>query len=780
MRRDRHPLLVHLLAAAALPSLALAQVPDVSARAAKLLQQMTVEEKAGQMMQYFHLTPDSTQTEAMAAKGEVGSFLFVTDPKLRNRLQRAAVERSRLHIPLMFGFDVIHGWKTIFPVPLAMAASWDPALVEQAQAVAAKEARASGIEWTFAPMVDIARDARWGRMVEGAGEDPFLGSAMAKAQVRGFQGDHIGAPDRLISTVKHFAAYGAAEGGRDYDATYVPDTQLWNVYFKPYKAALDAGAGSVMSAYQDLNDVPATGSTFLLREVLRDIWGFKGFVVSDANAVFNLTTHGFARDRADAAVRGVKAGVNMEMGFPETKIPANSSYGNKEAVNIPGMHSYDVELPALVKSGALNVAELDALVLPLLEAKLRMGLFEHPYVDEAAAERVHGLPAHRELARKAAQQGLVLLKNERDLLPLSKDIRSVAVIGTLADSPKDIQGSWVFQGKDQDAVTVLQGLKTKLPKAQITFVRGAEIGRPFPSSVDPMPPSPAQSEAQLQEQIDAAVEAAKKSDVAVLVLGERKDMSGEAASRASITLPGAQQRMLEAVAATGKPVVVVLLNARPLDITWASTHVGAILEAWYPGAEGGNAIADALVGDCNPGGKLPITWPRSAGQAPLYYAHNLTHQPDTARDFKSRYWDESSTPLFPFGYGLSYTRFAYTNLKLDREQVATDGRVQASIEVQNVGARAGDEVVQLYLHQQAGSASRPVRELKGFQRVSLQPGEKRTVTFNIGPDERTYWSPQTRGWVLEPERFDVWVGGDATASAHAMFSVTAPVSIKHP
>ena len=747
---------------------------QVDQRVTKLLQQMTVEEKAGQMMQYFHFLPDTSSAEEKARKGTAGSFLFVTDPKAINRIQHAAVDGSRLHIPVIFGFDVIHGWRTIFPVPIAMAASWNPKLVEEVQTVAAREASASGINWTFAPMVDIARDARWGRIIEGAGEDPYLGSAIARAQVRGFQGDHIGAPQHLLATVKHFAAYGAAEGGRDYDATYVPDTLLWNVYFPPYHAAVEAGAGSVMSAYQDLNDVPTTGNRWLLHDVLRSTWRFPGFVVSDASAVYSLTVHGYARDPKDAAIKALNAGVNMEMGFPDMTIPANSPLGNKEDVPLPGQHTYDTEIPSLVKAGKITNAQLDELVRPILTAKVKLGLFEHPYVDETKTESVITDPAHRELARRAATQTFVLLRNENKTLPLSKSLHSVVVIGTLADAAKDIMGSWVFQGRREEAVTVLQGIKNKLPNAEVTFVRGAEVKRPLPSPVELEKEVIAdQSPAELQQQITAAVEAARKSDIAIVVLGERQNMSGEAASRSSLELPGAQQQMLESVVAAGKPVVVVLLSGRPLNISWAASHVPAILHAWYPGSEGGNAIADALFGDANPAGKLPMSWPRSAGQEPLYYNHNLTQEPEAKKDFTSRYWDDSSFPLFPFGFGLSYTQFAFSNLKLSATSMKPDGKIDVSIDVQNTGDRAGDETVQLYIHQRAGSASRPVRELKGFERITLAAGEKRTVTFPLTRDELQFWSPQSKQWVVEPEQFDVRVGDDSTAKTHAEFAVTA-------
>jgi beta-glucosidase len=746
---------------------------QIDQRVTKLLQQMTVEEKTGQMMQYFQLFPDTTDAEAKAAKGEAGSFLFITDPKVINRVQHAAVDKSRLHIPLIFGFDVIHGWRTIFPVPLAMAASWNPKLIEQVQSTAASEARASGINWTFAPMVDIARDGRWGRIVEGAGEDPYLGSAIARAQVRGFQGDHIGAPNHILATVKHFAAYGAADGGRDYDATYVPDTLLWNVYLPPYQAAVDAGAGSVMSAYQDLNDVPATGNRWLLHDVLRSNWNFKGFIVSDASAVYSLTVHGYARDPNDAAFKAFNAGVNMEMAFPETNIPANA-FGNPEAVVIPGQKTYDTEIPALVKAGRISNTDLDAMVRPILTAKMKLGLFENPYIDESKSEAIATDPAHRQLARTAAQQTFVLLRNEGKLLPLNKSLKSVAVIGQLANSQKDIMGSWVFVAKNEETISVLQGIKNKLPGAQITYVRGAQVRRPFPSPVEmPQPPVAEQTEADLQQQMTEAVNAAKNSDVSILVLGELQNQSGEAASRSSLDLPGAQQKMLEAVVAVGKPVVLVLLSGRPLNITWAASHVPAILEAWYPGSEGGNAIADTLFGGSIPAGKLPISWPRSAGQEPLYYAHNLTQEVETKPDFKSRYWDDSSFPLYPFGYGLSYTNFAFSNLKLSAPTMKADGKIDVSIDVQNTGDRAGDEIVQLYIHQQAGSASRPVRQLKGFERITLAAGEKKTITFPLTKNELQYWSPQTKQWVVEPEKFDVWVGEDSKAATHAEFAITA-------
>ena len=747
------------------------------ARADQLLRKMTIEEKAGQTAQYFYIYPDGTVPTEEIRKGEVGSYLFTTDPKVINQLQHIAVTESRLHIPLLFGFDVIHGLRTIFPVPLALAASWDPKLVEQVQATAAAEARSSGLNWTFAPMVDIARDARWGRMVEGAGEDPYLGAAMARAQVRGFQGDHVGEQGKILATVKHFAAYGAADGGRDYDSAYVPDVLLRNVYLPPYKAGVDAGAATVMSAYQDLNDVPATGNRFLLREILRQDWGFKGFVVSDSSAIFDLPTHGFATDEKDAALRAAQAGVNMEMGFPTVTLPANHPRNptpGKIYVR-SGESTNWKNLPLLVKEGKLSESELDDAVRPILAAKYQLGLFENPYVDEKVAELTIRDPLHRKLARSLAGPTMVLLHNENSILPLKPSLKSVAVIGTLADSGSDILGSWAFKGLADEAVSVLDGLKNKLPNAQIEFVRGAEITRPHGSPLDspPLPPLPDQSDAEFQVQMGLAVAAARRAEVSIVVLGERQNMSGEAASRASLDLPGRQEEVLEAVAAVGKPVILVLLSGRPLAIPWAASHIPGIIEAWYPGSEGGNAIADVLFGDVNPSGKLPITWPRSTGQEPLFYAHNLTHKPDTDKGFTSRYWDEQSSPQYPFGYGLSYSTFVYSNLQVVKSQAPALRPVEVSIDLKNTGARLGEEVVQLYLHQRAGSASRPERELKGFQKVLLAPGKSTTVHFNLTADDLRFWSPQAKAWVLEPATFDVWIGTNSDATDHSTFDMTS-------
>jgi beta-glucosidase len=741
------------------PSLTDAQVHD---KATGLLQQMTLSEKAAQLSQLpgfpapeYRENSGKTMEELLQTVG-AGSVLWVSDPKEINRLQHVAMEKSRLHIPVLFGLDVIHGYRTIFPAPLAMASSWDPKLVEEAQTVAAHEARAAGIQWTFAPMVDIARDARWGRMIEGAGEDPFLGAAMARAQVLGFQGRQPGAPDRVLACVKHFAGYGAADGGRDYDSSYIPEELMWNVYLPPFKAALDAGVGSVMSAYMDLNDVPASGNRWLLHDVLRESWKFQGFVVSDAFAVRSLKIHGYARDSQDAVHKAFTSGLNMDM----------------------ASGTYLKYLPMEVEQNHISIKQIDDAVLPILETKIRMGLFEHPYIDETRLEESLNVPAHQQLARKAAQRSVVLLRNEGALLPLDKKaIRSIAVIGPLGDAESDLLSMWGSMTKPGPTVSVVKGIQEKVgPAIHVAYAHGPnahrDIASPFENiQIVNMKEQPTQTPEQVRQAIEEAVTLAKNSDLAVVALGELDLMSAESASRSSLKLSNNQEELLEAVSATGKPVVLVLINGRPLDITWASEHVPAILEAWYPGSQGGNAIADVLFGDANPAGHLPVSWPRSTGQLPLYYNHNLTQLPETAPDFKSRYWDLPSTPLYPFGYGLSYTTFSYTNLSVT-PTADLGGKIEVSVDVTNTGARAGDAVAQLYIHQRAGSASRPVRQLRGFERVALEPGAKQTVHFTLGKDELQFWSPGEKKWVVEPEQFDVWAGGDSTAPLHGEFRLT--------
>ena len=734
---------------------------DTKQKAQALLKQMTLDEKVGQLNQSSGIVLEGIAKEkpdALIVQGRVGSVLWLYDVKEINRLQRLAIEKSRLHIPIIFGFDVIHGYRTVFPVPLAMASSWDPSVEEQAQHLAAQDTRAAGIQWTFTPMVDIARDARWGRIVEGAGEDPYLGSAMARAQVRGFQGAQLG-PDSVLACVKHFAGYGAADGGRDYDSSYVPEELMRNVYLLPFHAAEEAGAVTFMSAYMDLNDVPASGNPWLLTDILRKEWGFHGFVVSDALAVGDLQTHGYARDPEDAAYKAITAGLNMDM--------ASQTYTNN--------------LAKLVKDGKVSESQLDEMVLPILEAKYDLGLFDHPYVDETKVETVLTRPEGLALERKLAGRSMVLLRNENHTLPLSKGLKKVAVIGPLADSGHDIEGGWTVEGlfgngSKSHPVTVYAGIRNKLGSAgQVTLVTGSEPSRMYAGLLDQLAgrkPAPHPTAEESANWIARAKAAAADADVVVAVLGEMSSMSSEASSRATLNLPGIQQQMLEAVVAAGKPVVLVLENGRPLDIRWASERVPAILEAWYPGTEGGDAVADVLFGDVNPGGKLPISWPRVAGSEPLYYNHNLTHKPEDQSDFTSRYWDISSKPLYPFGYGISYTTFKFANLHLSKSSMGVGDTNEVRVDVTNTGSVPGDAVAQIYIHQRYGSASRPVRQLEGFERIALEPGETKMLKFPLGKNELQFWSPQKKLWVVEQTEFDVWAGEDSTANLHAEFKIT--------
>src|SRR4051794_3340190 len=655
---------------------------------------MTPAEKAGQLTQYFYFRlPDAVAddsalrvdaeaqpraVEEALGRGGVGSLLFETDPAHINRLQRLTIEGHRLGIPALFGFDVIHGLRTIFPVPIAMAASWDVETIERGQAVAAREARAVGIHWAFAPMVDIARDPRWGRIVEGAGEDPFLGAAVAVAQVRGFQGADYGQEDRIIAGPKHFAGYGAALGGRDYDEVNLSDYELRNVIFPPFQAAVEAGAGNVMTAYMDLNGLPAGASRWLFTEVLREEWGFGGFVVSDANVVRNLVTHGLAADLQDAAARALTAGVDMEMAIQD---PAYA------------------HLPNALGTDAVSEDVVDASVRRILEAKLRLGLFDEPYVDEDHARQVLADPAHREIARVAAERAAVLPRNDGDVLPLDADrLTSLAVIGPLTDSRRDTLGPWIFDYDLDETVTVLDGIRRKVgDHVRVDHARGIRVvQRLFPSIFDmhggnrPEDPEGFDEDAEFRRAVDLAAGA----DVAVVVAGEWQSMIGEQASRSSLELPGRQLELLRAVVETGTSTVLLVMNGRPLDLRWAAENVPAILDIWYPGTQGGAAVANLLFGDVSPGGKLPFSWPRHVGHVPLTYMHTRSHEPENQG---RRYWDEPSTPLFPFGYGLSYGRFSYSELTVDRPSVPPGGTVTVSVQVANTSDREATEVVQLYL-----------------------------------------------------------------------------------
>ncbi|MHA6523603.1 glycoside hydrolase family 3 N-terminal domain-containing protein [Tessaracoccus sp. G1721] len=745
----------------------------VAERVEDLLGRMSLEEKAGQLTQYFYFGFPAEMTEgidldslpeehrafaqqpqmveAALGRGGAGSLLFVREAAEANRLQRMAVEGSRWGIPLLFGFDVIHGFRTIFPAPIALAASWDPEAAERAQRVAAREARAAGIHWTFAPMVDVARDPRWGRIFEGAGEDPVLGAAMAAAQVRGFQGD--GGAESVIAGPKHFAGYGAARGGRDYDDAEISDSELHNVYFPPFKAAIDAGAGNVMSAYMDLNGVPASGNRSLLTEMLRDELGFDGFVVSDANAVRSLETQHFAKDLTDAGARAVNAGLDMEMCMMD---PAYS------------------RLPEAVGQGLVEEATIDLAVRRVLAAKFAAGLFEQPFADEAATAAVLAAAAHRDAAQEAAERTFVLLKND-GALPLRPAAGArIAVLGHLADSPRDTLGPWVFAHDTAEAVSILDGL-TRRAGDGVTVGYAPATAVPerlYPSMFDqqehgglPRTPDGFDEDAELER----AVALAEASDVAVVVVGQPQNMIGENASASTLDLPGRQLELLQRVHATGTPTVVLVMSGRPLDLRWADEHAAAILQVWYPGTRGGDAVARALFGDVSPAGRLPFTWPRHVGQVPMVYSHYRTFAP---QDQGKRYWDEPSTPLYPFGHGLSYGSFGYSDLRV-AERLAVGESTELSVTVTNTSEVAADEVAQLYIHQRFGTSTRPVRELKGFQRIHLAAGESRQVTFDLGPDQLRYWSTVTEGWVQDATVVDVFVGADSTCTLTATIEVTA-------
>ena len=710
---------------------------DVEKQINALLAKMTLAEKLGQLQQLDGEGNGAFRPEHpdLIRKGLLGSTLNVRGAKNTNQLQHIAMDESRLKIPVLFGFDVIHGYRTIFPIPLAEASSWDPALAEQSSSIAAKEAYSTGLRWTFAPMLDIARDPRWGRITEGAGEDPFLGAAFARARVRGFQGNDYSATNKLLACAKHWVAYGATEGGRDYNTTEMSENTLREVYFPPFKAAVDAGVGSVMSAFNDLNGVPTSANPFTLTKVLRGEWKFQGFVVSDYTAVKELINHGLAANDKEAARAALNAGVDMEM---------VSRLFNQQG-------------PELVKERQLSGATIDEAVRRILRIKFRLGLFEHPYTDEALEGNSLLTPASRATARAIADRSLVLLKNDRETLPLKKSIHSVAIIGPLADDKRTPLGWWSGDGKAEDTITPLAGIKRKVsPETKVNYAKGCEI------------------EGDSTAGFADAIAAARDSEVAVVFVGETSETVGEAASKSSLNLTGRQLALVQAVYATGKPTVVVLINGRPLTIGWIAENVPALLEAWMGGTESGNAIADVLFGDVNPGGKLPVTWPRTVGQVPLYYNHMNTGRPPEANNrYTSKYLDVPWTPQFPFGYGLSYTQFKITNLQLSAHETLPlkgNDAIAVSVEVENVGNQAGDEVVQLYIRDVAASMTRPVKELKGFQRVTLQAGEKKHLEFLLTREQLGFWNREMQ-FVVEPGEFKVMVGSSSEDVIETKFEV---------
>ena len=725
--------------------------PEIESRVNTLLKQMTIEEKAGQLTQFAGASP---QTMDLIKQGKVGSLLGVLGAQQANEVQRAALQ-SRLKIPLILGYDVIHGYRTVFPVPLASAGSFDPQLIEQAERVAAKEASASGVKWVFAPMVDIARDPRWGRIVEGAGEDPYLGSLIAAAKIRGLQGKSLADPESVVACAKHYVAYGATEGGRDYNTVDISEQLLREVYLPPFHAAVDAGSGTLMSAFQDLNGVPASANHHTLTDILRDEWKFNGFVVSDFSAIHELIAHGTATDDAQAATESLTAGVDMDM--------------------VDG--AYLKELPGLVKSGKVPASVVDEAVRRVLRIKFKAGLFEHPYTDANREKTDILTPESREVARKLGFESLVLLQNNNDLLPLSRT-QTIAVIGPLANDKASQLGPWAGNGQAADAVTPLEALRQKLGNDHVLYAKGVDIP-PFESgrAAGVAAPAPASAtgatggETENQPaSIDDAVSTASKADVVVLFVGELAAMSGEASSRSSLDLPGDQMKLIDAVVATRKPVVLVLESGRPLDIRWAPQKVSAIVQAWFLGVEAGNAIAHTLLGDASPSGRLPLSWPRSVGEIPTYYNHKSTGRPTAPDRWHTGYLDQGSAPLFPFGYGLTYTKFSYGNLKMESPAVAANGTLRVSADILNTGAREGTEVVQLYVHVRVAPTSRPVRELKGFQRVSLAPGEHKTVEFTVKANDLGSYDPAMH-WIVPSGTYDVWVAPDSASGIQAAFEV---------
>jgi len=716
-----------------------------------LMNQMTLDEKIGQL-RLISIGPEMPRElirKEIAAGNIGGTFNSITRPE--NRPMQDAAMRSRLKIPMFFAYDVIHGHRTIFPIPLALASSWDMDAIGQSGRIAAKEAAADSLDITFAPMVDISRDPRWGRSSEGFGEDTYLTSRIAKVMVKAYQGDTPSAADSIMASVKHFALYGAVEGGRDYNTVDMSPVKMYQDYLPPYRAAIDAGAGGVMVALNSINGIPATANTWLMNDLLRKDWGFKGLAVSDHGAIFELIKHGVARDGREAAKLAIKAGIDMSMN--------DTLYGK--------------ELPGLLKSGEIEQKDIDNAVREVLAAKYDMGLFKDPYLrigkaEDDPADTYADSRLHRAEAREVARRSLVLLKNQNDTLPLKKDAK-VALVGPLAKAPIDMMGSWAAAGKPAQSVTLFDGMSSLIgDKANLIYARGANITSDkkvldylnflnfdAPEVVDD--PRPA------NVLINEAVKAAKDADVIVAAVGESRGMSHESSSRTDLNIPENQRELIRALKATGKPLVLVLMNGRPLTILEENQSADAILETWFSGTEGGNAIADVLFGDYNPSGKLPVTFPRSVGQIPTYYNHLSIGRPFTPGkpgNYTSQYFDDTTGPLFPFGYGLSYTRFTLSDMALSSTTLNATGKLDASVTLKNTGKRDGETVVQLYIQDVTGSMIRPVKELKNFQKIMLKAGEQKVVHFTITEDDLKFYNAQLK-YAAEPGKFNVQIGLDS-------------------
>ena len=712
--------------------------PEIEKRIDNLLAKMTLEEKIGQTIQINIHEGNRKEMIERIRQGQVGSVLTIYGIDNINAVQKVAVEESRLGIPLLIGCDVIHGYRTIFPIPLAESCTWDLELIEESARIAAEEATANGVHWTFGPMVDICRDPRWGRIAEGAGEDPYLGQVVGAARVRGFQSE-LDNGHKMVACPKHYAAYGAAEAGKDYNTVDISERQLRDIYLPPFKAAFEAGAGTTMSAFNDLNGVPASANPLTLRQILRDEWNFKGLVVSDWNSVGELIPHGVAANHKEAARRAFLAGVDMDM----------------------TSGAYHKHLAELIHEGYIPTERLDEAVRQILRIKLMLGLFENTRIDPAGADAAILKPAYLQTALEAATQAMVLLKNQGNLLPIdTQNIKRIALIGPLADDHHEILGTWHRIGRDEDTESVLDGLRQVLPDdIELTYTQGCDIRGERPTNTI------------------SAVTAAQKADLVIMVLGEAEAMSGEAHSRAHLGLPGKQQFLLEAVHATGTPVVAVLMSGRPLVIPWMAENIPAILCAWHGGLRTGRAVADLLFGQANPSGKLTASWPRAEGQIPVYYAHKMTGRPpDGEGGFQfqkyhfTEYVDEEVAPLFPFGFGLSYTSFAYSNLGVLTPTVAADSTLKVTVKITNSGEIPGAEIVQLYVRDLVAEVTRPVRELKSFQKIRLLPGENQTLTFEI-PVQMLGFHGLDMQYKVEPGDFKVWVGPSSAEGLEGEFRV---------
>jgi beta-glucosidase len=710
---------------------------DMYQKADSLLALMTVEEKIGQMTLFTSDWDVTGPTMRSGYKedikdGKVGAIFNAFGVKYLRELQQLAVENSRLNIPLIFGYDVIHGYKTIFPLPLAQAASWDLKLIEKSERIAAIEATAEGLHWTFSPMVDIARDPRWGRICEGAGEDPYLGSQIAVARVNGFQNHDLNASNSLVACAKHYAAYGAAMAGRDYNTVDISDRTLREIYLPPFKATVDAGVGTFMTAFNELDGVPATGSKYLLRDILKGEWDFKGFVVTDYTSIMEMTYHGIVADDKEAGELALNAGVDMDM---------QSAIYN------------DYTLQSL-NEGKVSMAEIDDAVRRVLMIKFELGLFDDPYkyCDEEREKALVMHQDHLDFAREFASKSIVLLKNEGEILPVPKDTKTIAVIGPLADSKKDMLGSWSAAGDYAKCTTLLEGIKEKVPGAKILHAKGCEVLGEDKSG------------------FAEALSVARQSDVVILAIGETKDMSGEANSRSGINIPGVQEELATQLFELGKPVVVVLMNGRPLDLSWLNEQAQAILETWFLGTKAGDAIADVIFGDYNPSGKLTVSFPRNIGQVPLFYNYKNTGRPATDVKWTSKYLDVPNSPLYPFGYGLSYTDFDYSELKLSKTSITKNETLTVTIDVKNVGDYAGEEVVQLYIRDLVGSVTRPVLELKAFEKIGLDPGQMKTVQFELGLKDLEFLDIDMK-LLAEPGEFEVFVGTNSQDTKSAKFTL---------